>query len=165
VNGAKTFHGRTVTLMQMASHRVLHFRIGTEHYCLSVLDIEQVVQVTDLRTVPNSPDFSAGVEEPEGIGESVEFLDPGVAFGIRGERETRQDGLVLGESYTENDRRLGWLVDEVLSVEIVERGDVDEEVKEDGVLGGVEFEDEDEPYAVWLDTGELFDLETEYVTD
>jgi len=51
------------------------------------------------------------------------------------------------------------------SVEIVERDDVDEEVKEDGVLGGVEFEDEDEPYAVWLDAGELFDLETEYVTD
>lgn len=132
--------------------RVLKFRVGDEYYCVSISEITEVEEEGELRTVPSAPDFSMGVRDYR---ETVlEVLDPQEAFDIRGARDGENLVIVLHPDYNQNNRYLGWAVDEVYDVATVSPDEIDESVEGDGVNGSIQ--DANDGMMIWLDPKRLF---------
>lgn len=82
----------------------------------------------------------------------------------------QHDVIVLSPQFKNEERRIGWLVDEVKDVRVVSRDDLDESVGGPGVFGVIREEDGDdeedeeeadeEDLTIWVDPQSLLDEET-----
>lgn len=143
----------------MADERVLHFRVGSEEYCLSIHDIEEVVERGDLSVLPKSPDHVLGVQDLRDS--AVEVVDPKIAFGIDGDYDDGNYVMVMDEEFERKDRLVAWVIDEVFEVLRVDEDDVDDSLYEDeGVKGGIRNEDDD--LIIWLEPEDLFEANVDY---
>lgn len=90
----------------------LVFRAGAERYCLSVLEVEEVVEWLDLTPIPLAPLFLMGIFNLRGA--IVPVLD--IAYGATHREEAKPKHLVVASWNGEAGRvlRVGLAADEVL---------------------------------------------------
>lgn len=88
--------------------RMLSFYLGVENYCVDIRAVKEVVRITRITAVPNTPEFVIGVMNLRG--EIISVIDIGYFFGL-GEKEMTKEARVIvtdvkGES-------MGVLVDRI----------------------------------------------------
>ncbi|MFZ0964302.1 MAG: chemotaxis protein CheW [Terriglobia bacterium] len=93
-------------------YQYLVFRAGAERYCLSVLEVEEVVEWLDLTPIPLAPLFLMGIFNLRGA--IVPVLD--IAYGATHREEAKPKHLVVASWNGDGGRvlRVGLAADEVL---------------------------------------------------
>jgi purine-binding chemotaxis protein CheW len=98
---------------QLPEHQYCVFRAGRERFCLSVLDVEEVVEWPTVTRVPLSPPFLMGVFNLRGS--IVPLIDIAFTEGRRADLPPKH--VVVAEMKASDDRetiRLGIAADEVI---------------------------------------------------
>ena len=125
--------------------QVLEFGLESERYCIEIEHVAEITGKTALTSVPNAAEYVLGVMDLRGT--SLHVIDPKTAFGVDSE-PIGQRVLVLDPSIGDDDRRYGWLVDDVSDVLDVTAEDIDRSIDEPGVYGALRDE---ERLIVWVD--------------
>lgn len=128
--------------------QVLEFRLGDETYCVSIEYVEEIVDVGELTSVPNSPPHVEGVMDLRGRTTSI--VNPKTVFGIDADTEARRI-VVFEPEIVDDGAAAGWLVDGVDQVVQVDDSDVDESPTEDErAINGVVKQGSGE-FVIWVD--------------
>jgi len=104
--------------------QVIEFLLGGDHYAIDLFDVREVVECTTITHLPASPPFVRGIIDLRG--EITTIIDLKARLAIReqpGQPAGNSRIIVLDEKIAR--MRTGILVDEVLSVSLFERGDID----------------------------------------
>jgi purine-binding chemotaxis protein CheW len=134
--------------------RVLEFTLHDEHYCLDIDFIEEIVKEETVTRVPNTPAFVEGVVDLRG--QITTILNPKVTIGKAD--QTAGDLIVVFDSEAFEDQgHIGWVVDDVRQVSLINDGDVnDPPIDQDHVVGVIDREDDDE-FVIWTTPDLVFD--------
>ncbi len=89
---------------------VVCFRVGDAEFGFSADEVDRIWPYEPPESVPGLPDFVVGVLPLRGL--ALPILDLGAHLGVRPEAGEERRVLVLGH----DDRRVGWVVDEVVAV-------------------------------------------------
>jgi purine-binding chemotaxis protein CheW len=128
------------------SVQLLEFELGTETYCVDIAHVAEIVDVSDLTVIPNSPPHVEGVMDLRG--NTTAIIDPKVVFDIDGEGD-RKRIVVFDEERTANGKPIGWMVDEVDQVTEVDADAVESSpVEDDDAVQGVIKRDGD--FVIWV---------------
>ncbi|MEF8830886.1 MAG: chemotaxis protein CheW [Halobacteriales archaeon] len=134
---------------------VLEFGLDGERFCVDISYVSEIVAREQSTSVPNTPEWVLGVTDLRG--ESLLYLDPKAKFGVEDD-PTGERVIVMVPEVGREDKRTGWVVDEVYDVLTIGPGDVDDDVDGQGVHGALRPTDEDdeERLVVWVDPHEVF---------
>jgi purine-binding chemotaxis protein CheW len=128
--------------------QVLEFRLGQETYCVSIEYVEEIVDVGELTSVPNSPQHVEGVMDLRGRTTSI--VNPKTVLEIDAGTEARRI-VVFEPEIVDDQAAAGWLVDEVDQVVQVDYDNVDESPTEDEeAIHGVIKQDSG-GFVIWID--------------
>lgn len=72
--------------------RVLSFKLGDENYCIDIKEIKEVVRISLITKVPNTPDFIAGIINLRG--EILSVIKLGYFMGV-GNKEITKESMVI----------------------------------------------------------------------
>lgn len=89
---------------------VVCFRVGDAEFGFSANEVDRIWPYEPPEPVPGLPDYVVGVLPLRGF--AMPILDLGAHLGVRPEGGEQRRVLVLGR----DDRRVGWVVDEVIAV-------------------------------------------------
>lgn len=109
--------------MTDALGQLLEFRLGSDQYCIDIAHVDEIVDATEIRRLPNSPPHIKGVTDLRGRTTTV--VDPSVVLDI--DEETDWSHIVVLDSSSANgsDTALGWLVGGVDQVTDADTQDID----------------------------------------
>jgi purine-binding chemotaxis protein CheW len=159
--------GNAVALTGDKSGNAIHvveFLLGKEHYAVNLTDVREVVVYTAITPLPNAPAAVQGIIDLRG--EITTILDLRQRLNIA-ERENSQKEtsriMVLDDKITRV--KTGVLVDDVLSVSMFEKSEVDTNLEgatwgEAAILGTIrrktkEQDQEKTDLIIWIDIREL----------
>jgi len=143
---------------------VVEFLLGKEHYAVNLTDIREVVEYTAITPLPNAPAAVQGIIDLRG--EITTILDLRQRLNIASQENIKIDTsriMVLDDKITRI--KTGVLVDDVLSVSMFEKSDVDTNIDgenwgEAAILGTIrrkskEQDKEKTDLIIWIDIREL----------
>lgn len=127
--------------------QVLEFKLEDEVYCVDIAYISEIVDRTDLTTVPGAPRHVEGVIDLRG--RTTTITNPKTALGI----PTTEDGkriVIFNAERLGDGTATGWIVDEVYQVMRISMDDVDESpFTDDETVRGVVKRDGQ--LLIWID--------------
>ena len=88
--------------------RVLGFSLGEEHYCVDIKQAKEVIRVTQITRVPNTPEFIIGVTNLRG--EVLALFDIKYFLGLEQKERTKDMRVVVSDV---SGSAVGFLVDKV----------------------------------------------------
>ena len=143
---------------------VVEFLLGKEHYAVNLTDVREVVVYTAITPLPNSPAVVQGIIDLRG--EITTILDLRQRLNIAARENSQKETsriMVLDDKITRV--KTGVLVDDVLSVSMFEKSDVDTNLDgnswgESAILGTIrrktkEQDQEKTDLIIWIDLREL----------
>jgi len=143
---------------------VVEFLLGKEHYAVNLTDIREVVEYTAITPLPNAPAAVQGIIDLRG--EITTILDLRQRLNIAVQADAKKETsriIVLDEKITRV--KTGVLVDDVLSISMFEKSDVDTSMDggnwgESAILGTIrrktkEQDQEKTDLIIWIDIHEL----------
>jgi len=136
--------------MSPTTGQVLEFELGEETYCVSIDYVTEIVDESDLTSVPNSPPHVEGVMDLRGRTTSI--IEPKAVFGIEDDGGAENRRIIVFEPEIVADQGgAGWLVDEVDQVVQVDPADVDEgPARDSDAIKGVVKQGEGN-FVIWVD--------------
>ncbi|WP_336036516.1 chemotaxis protein CheW [Halobacterium yunchengense] len=124
---------------------VLTFRLGGQSYCVSIDNIDEIVDYDqNLTKLPETRPHVEGVIDLRG--RTTTIVDPKALLDIAD--DSGANHVVVFDSNAEDDGQVGWIVDEVRKVVGIESADVDESVESRLARGIVRNGSDD--FLVWL---------------
>ncbi|MDO9538410.1 MAG: chemotaxis protein CheW, partial [Methanocalculus sp.] len=112
--------GSTIT----GSVQVVEFVLGDETFAIDLFDVREVVEYTRISALPNSPSYIKGIIDLRG--EITTIIDLKERLNIMRNTDRREDEsriIVLDDTITK--KKVGIMVDDVLSVSTFEMNQVD----------------------------------------
>ena len=96
------------------------FKISTELYGINIMNIREVVQLCEIRPIPNAPKFVDGVINLRG--EIIPVVDLGKRFNFKERKFTEEEELLRGIIILNiNDLIIGVIIDQIKRVVPVEQ--------------------------------------------
>jgi len=151
---------------------VVEFLLGKEHYAVNLSDIREVVGYTAITPLPNAPAAVQGIIDLRG--EITTILDLRQRLNIPLQENIKKESsrvMVLDDKITRV--KTGVLVDDVLSVSVFEKSDVDTNISsedwgEAAILGTIrrktkEQDKEKTDLIIWIDIRELTRISDEKI--
>ena len=143
---------------------VVEFLLGKEHYAVNLTDVREVVVYTAITPIPNAPAAVQGIIDLRG--EITTILDLRQRLNIAAQENIKKETsriVVLDEKITRV--KTGVLVDDVLSVSMFEKSEVDTNREgctwgEPAILGTIRRKTKDQDQEktdliIWIDIREL----------
>ncbi|USZ68116.1 chemotaxis protein CheW [Halorussus salilacus] len=130
----------------VADVQVLEFRLEDRNYCIDIAHVDEIVDKGELTPLPNADPRIEGVMDLRGA--TTTIVNPKRVLDLE-ETETGERVVVLE---TDDDRTIGWLIDEVEQVVSLDDETVDESVEGDSVKGIVR---QDDGFVVWVKPEEI----------
>jgi purine-binding chemotaxis protein CheW len=125
---------------------VLEFDLGVDRYAVDISSVDEIVDREELTTIPNTPRHVEGVMDLRG--ETTTIVNPRRIFDVEtGDGERGQRIVVFEDLADDEDRTIGWLVDEVYQVNRVDLDHLDNDVAEGAVEGVIRRDDE---FVIWV---------------
>lgn len=129
---------------------VLEFDLGADRYCVDIRKVLEVVEKEDdLTSVPNVPPYVEGVMDLRG--DTTTIVDPRRLYGLEcdgaADGETGEQIIVFDEEAVDHDGVMGWSVDEVYRVSVIDPDDVDTTANDDESTQGIV--NTDEGFMIW----------------
>jgi purine-binding chemotaxis protein CheW len=125
---------------------VLEFDLGVDRYAVDISSVDEIVDREELTSIPNTPPHVEGVMDLRG--ETTTIVNPRRIFDVdAGDGATGQRIVVFEDLVADEDRTIGWLVDEVYQVNRVDLDHLDNDVAEGAVEGVIQREDE---FVIWV---------------
>lgn len=123
--------------------QVLEFSLEEKRYCVDIGHVDEIVDKDDLTQLPNTPSHVEGVMDLRGT--TTTIVNPKVVLEVGG--EATGDRVIVFES-TDEERTVGWVIDEVDQVVRVDTDDLDDSVEGESVEGVIRSDD---GFVVWVD--------------
>jgi purine-binding chemotaxis protein CheW len=99
----------------MTGSRYINFSIGNESYCLEILKVRELMGMTDITPLPQTPDFIRGVINLRG--QIIPIVDLRIKFGMEFKSYTKRTTIMVVEVELEGERMLmGLVVDSIQEV-------------------------------------------------
>lgn len=130
--------------------QVLEFDLGDDAYCVTIGHVTEIVDMGDLTPVPNAPDHVRGVMDLRG--NTTTIVDPKTLLDLTVEDGDRRI-IVFDSSLFEDDRSVGWMVDNVREVVSVSQEDVDPSPTDGEHIHGILKREEG--FVIWVEPSEL----------
>jgi purine-binding chemotaxis protein CheW len=96
------------------------FRLDGETYGVNVMEVQEVLRVSEIAPVPGAPDYVLGIINLRG--NVVSVLDTRRRFGLQSHEITEATRIIIIES---QDQTIGIMVDAVAEVVDVDRSEID----------------------------------------
>lgn len=106
--------------MNNAMTQWVTFRLGDETYGVNVMQVQEVLRVSEIAPVPGAPDYVIGIINLRG--NVVSVLDTRKRFGLMAREIDDSTRIIIIEI---DNQTIGMMVDAVAEVEDVEQGDID----------------------------------------
>ncbi|MCP1661408.1 MULTISPECIES: chemotaxis protein CheW [Methanocalculus] len=105
------------------SIQVVEFILGDEKFAIDLFEVREVVEYTRISALPNSPSYIKGIIDLRG--EITTIIDLKTRLNIRSADRAEEESriIVLDENITK--KKVGIMVDDVLSVSTFEMNQVD----------------------------------------
>lgn len=94
--------------------QLLEFRLGGERYCIDIAYIDEIVDMNDVCSLPNTPEHVVGVTDLRGRTTTV--IDPSVVLDVDYDSDRSHIVVLDTDGLTGNDGAVGWLVEDVRQV-------------------------------------------------
>lgn len=140
----------TESTVGTSTGQVLEFDLGEEAYCVAIDHVTEVVDMADVTPVPNAPSHVEGVMDLRG--NTTTIIDPKKLLNISADGEEHRI-IVFDSGLFEDNRSVGWVVDEVREVHQVSAERVDDLPVDDEHVEGVIKRDSG--FVVWVRPREL----------
>lgn len=128
---------------------LLVFELGGESYCVSVDAVTEIVEAAELTVVPGASRHQQGVMDLRGT--TTTIVDPKVSFGLEGDPGRRV--IVFDPDLFDDERTVGWAVDDVRQVVDVHEAEVDDSpIEIAGIRGLVR---RDGQFVIWVDPRQI----------
>lgn len=99
----------------MTGSRYINFSIGNESYCLEILKVRELMGMTDITPLPQTPQFIRGVINLRG--QIIPIVDLRIKFGMEFKPYTKRTTIMVVEVELEGERMLmGLVVDSIQEV-------------------------------------------------
>lgn len=139
------------------------FRISTELYGINIMNVREVVQLCEIRPIPNAPKFVDGVINLRG--EIIPVIDLGKRFNFKERKFTEEEELLRGIIILNiNDLIIGIVIDQIKRVVSIDNEQIQPPpqivsgVGAEFVQGVVKLDNEDS-FLIILNEGKLFNKE------
>lgn len=133
--------GEPLMSKSVSELQVLVFRLEDKQYCIDIAHIDEIVDRHELTKLPDSKPHVEGVMDLRGT--TTTIVNPKTVLGQTG--SGAGDRVIVFE--TEDERSIGWVIDEVNQVVSLDDADVDESVESKSVHGVVRQDDE---FVIWV---------------
>ena len=110
--------------------QIITFKVGKEEFSVSILQVQEIIRITDITKVPNSPPFVEGVINLRG--NVIPVIDSRKRFGLPQAEKTDASRVIVVDS---DGKIVGLIVDSVTEVLQLSRSTV--EAPPD-IVGGVD---------------------------
>lgn len=116
----------TATGTQKLAGKYLTFALGHESYGIDVLQVREIIRLTDITTVPQMPDYVRGVINLRG--KIIPVIDLRVRFGFPDVKNTDQTCIIVVQVKLPEGKatQMGLIVDGVEEVINISAGDLEE---------------------------------------
>jgi len=121
--------------------QVLVFRLEDKRYCIDIAHIDEIVDRHELTKLPDSKPHVEGVMDLRGI--TTTIVNPKTVLGLTD--SGTGDRVIVFE--TEDERSIGWVIDEVNQVVSLDDVEIDESVESQSVHGVVR---QDDDLVIWV---------------
>ncbi|WP_049970230.1 chemotaxis protein CheW [Haladaptatus cibarius] len=126
--------------------QVLVFKLENKNYCVDIGHIDEIVDRDELTKLPDSARHVEGVMDLRGT--TTTIVNPKTVLGLPD--SSTGDRVVVFE--TEDERSIGWVIDEVNQVVSVDEADVDDSVESKSVHGVIR---QDDDFVIWVKPSEI----------
>lgn len=103
--------------------QLLEFRLGTEEYCLDIAYVDEIVDINDIRSLPQAPRHVEGVTDLRG--QTTTVIDPSVVLDVETDAEWTHIIVLDTTALGKGDESLGWLVNDVNQVTDIEGTEIE----------------------------------------
>ena len=110
--------------------QIITFKVGKEEFSISILQVQEIIRITEVTSVPNSPPFVEGVINLRG--NVIPVIDSRKRFGLPEAERTEASRIIVVES---DGKIVGLIVDSVTEVLQLSRSTV---VPPPDIVGGVD---------------------------
>lgn len=139
--------------------QLVTFLLSEELYGISIMDVQEIVRVQDVRAIPNAPTYVEGIINLRG--EIIPIINLHRRFNLPQQGYTEQEQLLSGFVIVDlNDTKLGMLIDRVSRVITVDAETIQPPPQ---ILSGIGKEyihgvtSEKDGYLIILDIHRIFD--------
>jgi purine-binding chemotaxis protein CheW len=138
--------GERATGAEAETIQVLEFALNDETYCVDIEYVAEIVDRTELTSVPNAPRAVEGVMDLRG--RTTAIVNPKTLLGLAPGAESKR--IIIFNGDTVDGGATGWVVDEVFQVFRVSLDEVeDPPFADDGSIRGVVRRDGE--LVIWVD--------------
>lgn len=100
--------------------QIITFKVGKEEFSISILEVQEIIRITEVTSVPNSPPFVEGVINLRG--KVIPVIDSRKRFGLPETEKTEASRIIVVES---DGKIVGLIVDSVTEVLQLSRSTVE----------------------------------------
>jgi purine-binding chemotaxis protein CheW len=113
---ANQSRSEVTAVLEEESHQFLTFQVAGERYAVGILDVKEIIEISEMTRMPMTPDFIRGVINLRG--NVVVVVDLGVRLGKGRSELGKRSSIVLVEvaSHGGGQQLIGMLVDEVREI-------------------------------------------------
>ncbi len=139
------------------SLQIVTFRLGAEKYGIDIMEVKEIVDYEEIRSIPNAPVYVEGIYNLRG--DIIPIISLHKRFHLQRPEKIEEDSLLI---LTIGGMELGIIIDKVLRVIAI---DTDEIQPPPQMLSGIGAEyirgvvNKEEGYLIILDSLRLFDPE------
>lgn len=137
------------------SIQLVTFQLGSEKYGLDIMEVKEIVDFEEIRSIPNAPVYVEGIYNLRG--DIIPIISLHRRFNLQRPENTDEDSLLI---ITIGGMELGIIIDRVLRVIAIESDEIQPPPQ---MLSGIGAEyiqgvvNQDEGYLIILDSLRLFD--------
>ncbi len=140
--------------------QLVSFQLGGEHYAIDIMDVEGIVNVEDVRPIPNAPSYVEGIFNLRG--DIIPVINLHRRFHLHKAELSEEDELLSGFVIVNIDgMQLAVIIDKVSRVLTVSTDEIQPPPQMIAGIGAEYIEGvvhRDEGYLIILDTRRLFDV-------
>ncbi|HUX50589.1 MAG TPA: chemotaxis protein CheW [Spirochaetia bacterium] len=140
--------------------QLVTFQLGEEQYGIDIMDVEGIVKIEDVRSIPNAPPYVEGIFNLRG--DIIPVINLHRRFHIRRANLSEEDTLLSGFVIISIDEmQLAVIIDKVSRVVTINRDDIQPPPEMLSGIGAEYIEgvvNQDGTYLIILDTRRLFNI-------
>jgi purine-binding chemotaxis protein CheW len=139
------------------SMQLVTFQLGAEKYGINIMEVKEIVDYEEIRSIPNAPVYVEGIYNLRG--DIIPIISLHRRFHLQRPEDIDEDSLLI---LTIGDMELGIIIDRVLRVIPIEADEIQPPPQ---MLSGIGAEyiqgvvHQDDSYLIILDSRRLFDPE------
>jgi len=122
--------------------QVLELSLGDSRFAIDIEQVDEIVERTQLTSIPNSPSHVAGLMDLRG--QTTRIIDPKEALDVASEKSG--DRVIILD--IDEESQIGWIVDAVYQVFRVDEYGVENAVDSPAIQGIIKREEE---FVMWID--------------